>query len=211
MKTEYTRANIVAFIKNLDTRAQKFTDEKIDDIINRGYAELSTVSKRIFSNEEVAALEPYYESGELQITVDVEEDVTEIYDLYTTIEGDRDKSICQRTIQGIGMYVDNDVAYRDNRYVGRVHLSLDTLDEVFDNVVVKYYYTPTAVTDSVYMDSQTYLAWTDAMWAATNYFLKDIEGEAQKRNSMGRTSKSMTQEPEDIPEHARALFGGFGI
>ncbi|RKY55370.1 MAG: hypothetical protein DRP93_03465, partial [Candidatus Neomarinimicrobiota bacterium] len=100
------------------------TDEKIDNIINRGYAELSTVSKRVFSNEEIIDLTPYYEASELQLTLDIEEDVTEVYNLYTTIEGDRSTSICQRVEQGIGMYVNSDVSYRDNRSIGRIHVDL---------------------------------------------------------------------------------------
>ena len=211
MKNEYTRDTIVDFIKNLDTRAQKFSDTQIDNVINRGYAELMTVSKTIFSNEEVVDLEPYYEGSELTLTLEVEDDATEVYDVYVTLEDGKDTSICQQVIQDVGIYRNSDLAYRDNRYIGRVHLDLEVVDETFDNVVVKYYYTPKATDQSVYMDSQTYLSWTDSMWAATNYFLKDIEGEAQKRASMHRTSKSITQDPEDVPDQERSLFGGLGI
>ena len=213
-KTEYTRDTISAFIKGLDTRARTLEEPKINEIINRGYAELSTVSKRLFSNEEVIDMQQFYDSGEVNISIDLEEDVTEVYDLYTTIEGeDVDTSVCQEVIQGIGIYRDSDFSFRDNRYIGRVHLDLDGLsgmatDVVFDNLIVKYYYTPKATTESVFMDSQVYLTFQDAMWAALNYFMKDIEGEAQKRSSMQRTSKSAAQEPEDIPDMGRAMFGG---
>lgn len=210
MKTEYTRDQITDFIKNLDVRASKFTDVQLDNVINRGYAELTTVSKRIFSNEDVVSLDGYYSAGETKITLDVEDDATEIYDLYVTFEGD-DKKIAHEVLQDVGIYRNDNVAYRDNRYIGRVHVDLEAIDEVFDNLVVKYYYTPKAADTSVYMDTQTYLAWTDAMWAAANYFLKDIEGETQKRASMGRTSKSISQDPEDIPDRARTIFGGLGL
>lgn len=208
-KTEYTKAAIVTFIKDLDTRAKSLSDSKIDNIIDRAYAELTTVSKKLFSNEEVISLAAYYEVGELKATLDIEDDVTEIYDMYTTIEGDTaDKSICQDIVQGIGIYRNTDVLYRD-RYVGRFHVDLSVKESIlFDNMVVKYHFTPKATTDSVFMDSQLYLAFQDALWAALNYFMKDVEGEAQKRASMTRTTKSAPQEPEDIPEESRAMFGG---
>jgi len=209
-KTQYTRAEIVAFIKSLDSRAREFDDAKIDTIINRGYAELNTVSKRLFSNEEVIALEDYYNSSETKFTMDIEDDVTEIYDIYVTLEDENtDRSICQAIVNNIGIYRNHDIAYRDNRYLGRFNIDLTTDDNIYDNVVVKYYYTPKATDEGVFMDSQVYLAFQDAMWAALNYFQRDIEGEAQKRASMERTSKSTTQEPEDIPTRSRAIFGGF--
>ena len=210
-KTKYTKETIVAFIRELDVRARTIADTKINNIIDRGYAELTTVSKRLFSNEEVVDLAIYYDAGEKKLTLDVEEDVTEVYDIYVTREGD-EKWLCQEEIQGVGIYRNNDVAFRDNRYLGRVHLDLTPkyiADIVFDNCVIKYYYTPRSTDDDVYMDSQVYLAFQDAMWAALNYFMKDIEGESQKRASMTRTSKSTTQEPEDIPTEGRAMFGGF--
>lgn len=211
-KKSYTRETIVSFVKGLDTRARTFTDDQINNVINRGYAELMTQSKRIFSDQDIIPLDDYYDIGEMKVTLDVDVDVTEIYDLYVTIEGDdRLKDRANEVIQGIGIVRHNDLAYRDNRYTGRFHLDLDSTDEVFDNAIVKYYYTPSASDEIVYMDAQTYLAFTDAMWAATNYFLKDIEGEAQKRASMIRTSESITQGPEDIPTSDRAMFGNMGV
>lgn len=212
-KTQYTREQVVAFIKSLDTRAREYDDTMIDNIINRGYAELTTTSKRIFSNEEVLSLDDYYDMKELKFTVDISDDVTEIYDIYLTIEdlSNKDIAICQEVVQDIGIYRNNSTAYRDNRYIGRCHTNLAAehlSQHVFDSLVVKYYYTPTATAENVYMDSQVYLAWQDAMWAALNYFQKDIEGEAQKRTSMQRTSKSTAQEPEDMPGFTRAIFGG---
>lgn len=208
-KTKYTKEQIVAFIKDLDTRAKSLSDEKIDYVIDRGYAELATVSKRLFSNEEVVPLSEFYNSGETRITLDIEEDVTEVYDFYVTVEGDNtDKSICQEVVQGIGIYRNSDLAYRDNRYIGRVHLDLSVETTVFDNAVTKYYYTPKATDSDVYMDSQVYIAFQDAIWASLNYFMKDVEGEAQKRASMIRTGKSTSNEPEDLPDFNRSVFFG---
>ena len=209
-KTAYTRESIVTFIKNLDVRAREYNADKIDNIINRGYAELTTVSKRLFSNEEIISLDEYYEVNEKSFTIDIEEDVTEVYDIYVTIEDElADKSICQEVTHGIGVYRDFDLAYRDNNNLGRCHVDLGTVsDRTFDNLIIKYYYTPKATTETIYMDSQTYMTFQDAMWAALNYFAKDVESESQKRASMQRTSKSTAQEPEDIPDMGRAIFGG---
>jgi len=210
MKTEYTRDTINVFIRGLDVRAKTLTDAQLNGVIDRGYGELMTTSLRLFSNEDVVSLNEYYEVGETRLTFDVEDDATEVYDVYTTIEGDRDKSYCEEVVQGVGICRNNDVAYRDNRYVGRVHLDLTTdtnPDLVYDNCVVKYYYTPKASDDAVMMSSQVYVTFQDAMWASLNYFLKDVESETQKRASMERTSKAIARVPEDIPERGRAVFG----
>ena len=210
-KTKYTKEDIVAFVKDLDSRAKTLSPTKIDAIINRGYAELTTVSKTLFSNEEVLALTPYYEGKELKFSVDIDEDVTEVYDTYLTLEdGNTSKNrYSHEVIQGIGIFRNRDVAFRDNRYVGRVHVDLGVLKDVtFDNLVVKYYYTPKITSGDVYMSSQLYLAFQDAIWAALNYFMKDVEGEAQRRTSMYRTGKSTIHEPEDIVDSTRAVFGG---
>jgi len=210
MKNEYTKEHIVEFIKTLDTRAKTFSPEKIDQVINRAYAELTAVSRKIFSNEDITDLGQYYDSGQSGFTAEVLDDVTEIYKIYTTVEGPfADKTICQYVNQDVGEYYDDNVAYRDNRNVGTIHVRLDAVDTKFDNLVVKYYYTPSAQSQSVYMDSQTYLSWQDAIGTAVNYFLHDSEEESRKRASLARTSKSMTQEPEDAPEEIRAVFSGF--
>ena len=150
-KTKYTKEEIVAFVKDLDTRAKTLSETKIDAIINRGYAELTTVSKRLFSNEEVLSLASYYEGGEYKFIVDVDEDVTEVYDVYTTIEGeDRDKSMCQEIIQGVGIYRNDSLSFRDNRYIGRIQTDLSTVETEFDNLVIKYSITEDS---SEYMNS----------------------------------------------------------
>ena len=206
MKNAYTRQEVVDYIKSIDVRARKFTDADINNTINRGYAELSTVTKQAFSSEEIVDLQELYDGSETKHTFDVEDDVTDIYDIYVTQEGD-DKSMSQVVIQDVGIYRNSDLAFRDNRYVGRIHVDLDAVDTKFDSLVVKYFYTPSATDETVYMDSQTYLAWQDAMGAATSYFLKDVDEETRKRTSMNRTSKSMVQQdPEDSVDSVRAVF-----
>lgn len=213
MKTKYTRDSINTFIRGLDVRAKTMSDSQLDNVINRGYAELMTVSSRLFSNEDVVSLDEYYEAGETKLSFDLEDDATEVYDLYLTIESDDvNKTYCDEVVQGIGICRNKNVVYRDNRYIGRVHIDLDTKyysnDYKFDNCLVKYYYTPKATDDDVMMSAQVWLTFTDAMWASLNYFLKDVESESQKRASMTRTSAAVKDVPEDIPDRSRAVFGG---
>lgn len=219
MKSKYTREQIVSFVKSLDVRAQKFTDEQIDNVINRGYAELVSHRKTIFSNEEVADLAKNYAIPQLNDTFEIEEDVTEIYDIYLQDGTAEPGDFHQRYIQGSGIYVNSEMAYRDNRETGRVHIDLGRSKDFseipsghqFDTLVVKYYYTPKATDETVYMDAQTYLAWTDAMNVATNYFLKDVENEMRKQASLKRTSASIGNDVEDELTERRAMFGGWGL
>jgi len=211
-KTGYTRDNIVNNIKLLDVRVRNLTEEQIDAVIDMAYAELSIVSPELFSNEEIINLDEYYDTSEMKATFDVEEDATEIYDVYTTIEGeDTLKDTCTEVVQGIGICRNKDVAYLDNRYVGRFHIDLgaeSALDTVYDNLIAKYYFTPSATTEIVYMSKQVFRSFQDAIGIAVNYFVKDIEGEAQKRASLLRTSSGIQNAPEDIPDMPQSIFGG---
>ena len=207
MKNTYSNDDITEFIKNLDVRAREFDAAKIAQVKNRGYAEMMTLSKHLFSGEEVVDLGPYYDLGETELTFDVEDNVNEVYDLYLTIEGDQVLPHGVTTIQGVNQYRNNNTFYKDNRSVGRVHLDLTNEDQVFDTAIVKYFYTPNATTEDLYMDAQTYLSFQDAMWVAVNYFLKDIEGESQKRASLQRTITSVSKEPEDETTFHRSVFG----
>ena len=208
-KTGYTRDTIINNIKFLDVRAKNLTDEQIDAVINMAYAELSITSRELFSNEEIVNLDAYYDTSEMKATFDVEEDALEIYDLYTTIEGDdRLKDTCEEVVQGIGINRNNNLAFRDNRYIGRFHIDLEAEDTIYDNLIAKYYFTPSATTEIVYMSKQVFRSFQDALGIAVNYFVKDIEGEAQKRASLLRTSSGIQDAPEDIPDMRPAMFGG---
>ena len=207
-KRRYTKEEIVAFIKDLDTRAVKLSDTKIDNIIDRAYSELMTISKSLFSDEEVLDLAPYYESDEGKITVQINRDVTYVYDLYVTLEGEHKlKDACDDIINEIGLCRNPEIIKRDNRNNDIVHIYLDYIDDTrFDNAVIKYFYTPISTQDDIFMDSQVYIAFQDALGTSLNYFLKDVETENQKRNSMNRTARAAVQEPNDTPEPVRAVF-----
>jgi len=124
MKNRYTPEDIIDAVKSLDTRAARLESDQITNVINDGYAELCTIIQA-FSNEEVVDLQPFYDTGEQQVTLDIEEDVSEIYDLYLTIENKSKTSFDH----GIRKIRDENIIYKDNRYNGRVHLDFDLLQE----------------------------------------------------------------------------------
>lgn len=193
MKKPYTSELVADTVRALDVRALKLTESQINLIIDDGYAELVTIIQA-FSDEEVLSLQSYYEVGEEKVTLDIQEDVNEIYDLYLTREG-KDIDIYE---YGIEKLRDPKYIYRDNRYNGRVHIELEALPQQVDNAVLKYYYTPTHTTDTVYMDAQTWLAFKSALGVALYDALHDVPRNGQKRAETIRRAKAIIPElPED--------------
>jgi hypothetical protein len=188
MLKPFTRKDIEKMIKTLDKRTDTFTEEDFDDVINIGYAELVLLSP-VFSNEEVVPLDEYYEVGETKITLDITEDVDFVYDLYVT----RENQDVEVYLHGIDKIRDESVIYKDSRAVGRVHVNLDNYkgSEQLDNVVIKYAYTPSAISEIVYMDQQTMLVMRDALGCALYNRLNDTEREKQKRASLIRAAKQL--------------------
>lgn len=204
MKQQYSKADMIELIKTLDTRAEKLSDAKLDIILNMGFAELETVAK-LFSGEEVIAMDNFYTSGETLITLDIEEDVSAIYDMYLTVENlNKDEYL-----YGIKQIRDKGCIYPDNRYMGRVHINLaDTPEgEVIDNAVIKYFYVPKATNTYFYMDQPTYLATINAMGAALYDVLNDVARSQQKRAAMVRTATAITPyNPEDLIQTKPSMF-----
>lgn len=205
MKKVYTPEMLISAVKGLDTRAQKLSDEKIATVIDDGYTELCTIIQA-FSNEEIVNLDPFYETEETLITLDVEEDVSDIYDLYLTVEN-QDKDLYD---YGIKKIRDDKIIYKDNRYNGRVHIDLDTLTETVNSAVIKYYYVPVNTTSNVYMDAQTWLALKSAIGVALYDTLHDVERNGQKRAEMTRRARAvMPSLPEDAtdPSYGHIFHG----
>lgn len=204
MKKAYTNETITTTVKALDVRAQKFSTDQINNVIDDAYSELCTIVQA-FSDEEVVELDSFYEAGELQITLDIEEDVVEIYDLYLTKEN-LDKTVYD---YGIEQTRSEKLIYRDNRYNGRVHVDLDanaqsTLpNSNYDNAIIKYYYIPTSTTEVVYMDAQTWIAFKSALGVALYDEVHDVERNGQKRAEMARRAKAIIPSmPEDAKQPA---------
>jgi len=220
MKVEYTKEYFVNRIKNLDVRAKKLSDDDIDNILNDGFAEISTIGM-LFSDEEVIDMADYYSNGEKQLTLDIEEDVTQIYDYYLTNESQA-SDIFYHGIQKLQdsrfKRLDNsdqNSMWKDNRYNGRVHINLDEVPNniIVENAIIKYFYIPTSSSTSYYMDSQTRLATESAMGAAMYEYLHDVEKAGQKRAAMKRQGLAIIpfQDPEDLHKTYRSVFTGGGI
>jgi len=197
-----------------DKRAETLSDAVIDNIINDGFAEVSTLGM-FFSDEEVVSMLPYYEAGELQLTLDIEEDVTSIYDYYLTEEEQSYENythgIKKFQYSNFRMRDNSDVnsMYLDNRYNGRVHVDLERVRKgaIVNNAVIKYYYIPTATTETYFIDAQTRLATESAMASALYDYLHDVERASQKRAQFTRQAMAIIPEdPEDLHRDRVSLF-----
>ena len=222
MLRQITRAEVVKMISTLEnTRTAKFTEDDYNYVIDMGYAELATVN-HVFYNEEVVSMDEYYASGELKISLEVEDDVAFVYDLYLTRE-DKSSDIFSHGIEKVR---NTNAIYKDNRQTGMFHIDLSKVkDGKVDNAIIKYAFTPEATTEIIYIDQQTYLAMRDAFGCALYNRLNDVEREAQKRASLQRTAKAILPTyPNDyiIPEEGtdsmdegrvsvRAMFSGLGV
>ena len=205
MKKAYSPGVVLEALKNLDVRTKTLSSDKLNAIIDDAYTELCTIIQA-FSNEEVVRLQTYYDLNERKVMLDIEEDVSEIYDLYLTVEN-QDK---YEFDYGVKKIRDRRAIYRDNRYGGRVHIDFDVLTQTVDNAVLKYYYVPTHTNNIVYMDAQTWLALKSAMGVALYSTLHDVERNGQKRAEMTRRARSILPSmPEDAtdPAYGRIFTG----
>ncbi len=203
MKNKYTQADMIARFKMLDVRAKKLTDDQIMVLMDRAYGNLSAMFGYAFSDEEVVNMDQYYANGELKLSLDVEEDVIDIYDLYLTEENQ------SAYLHGIKETRDENQVYRDNRYSGRLHIDLthsvtipssgiDDGEGRYDNCVVKYFYTPVTTVDDIYMDSITYTALEQAWQVVLSDYVKDEKGKAEALTDMMRLGSKITMPPEDF-------------
>ncbi len=209
MKRIYTKKDIVDKVKRFDKRASAMSEERIDDIINIAYSEVTAIVQA-FSDEEIIDLLPFYLSGELKFTVDIEEDVSGVYDNYITIEN----MDTEMYPHGIKKIRDKDIVYQDNRYNGRIHVDLTTLtyDQQPSNLVVKYYYTPQTTSEDVAMDQQTWLCFTFALGTALYDDLHDVDRSSQKRAGLKRTALAiLVDEPEDSMDPGKPSMFPYGV
>lgn len=214
MKVSYPKQYFIDRIKKQDKRALALDSEDIDNIINDGFAEMSTIGM-FYSDEEVVSMVPYYEAGELKLTLDIEEDVTAIYDFYLTEEEQSyenyEHGIKRFQYSNFRMRDKSDVnsMYLDNRYNGRVHIDLTQVrkNHTADNAVIKYYYTPTSAATTFFMDAQVRLATESAMASAMYDYLHDVERAGQKRAQFTRQAMAIIpQNTEDYSKDKVSLF-----
>lgn len=221
MRRKITKVQLLAYIQGLDTRAEDLSPAQLDEVMLTGFSEIATVVTP-FSNEEVVNISEYVLNGETNITLDVEEDVLDIYDLYMDVSKQTDSRI-----QGIDIYRNTNVLFKDGRYVGRVHIALGELisstryiDNKYgitpgdiNNIIIKYLYTPDADFEDAFIDSQAYLTLQFAMATSLYDYLHDVETASQKRAGMIRTGKAvMHSKPEDFrPEDTKPSMFPSGV
>ncbi len=198
MKRKITKVQMVEYMTDLDTRCKKWDDAHFDRAINNGFAELATVANP-FTNELNESLQTYYEHGELVFTLNLPEDVTNVYDLYVMKTANtfnvwkHDEEKCR----------DEDVIWRSNssNQIINVDLTKDVQRRVFETAVVKYFYIPTADFDEIYIANDVYLALESAIAAATYDMLHDIEKASQQRAAFTRKGQSLLEPyPEDYTD-----------
>lgn len=219
MKNSYPLTYFIKRLKKLDKRMDLLPEEDLLEIINDGFAEVSTIGM-FFSDEEVISMVPYYEAGEKQITLDIQEDVTQIYDYYLTQENQSftlDYHGINKLQDSRFRRIDNsdiNSMWLDSRYDGRVHIDLNRVGNnvTVDNAVVKYFYVPTSDSDVFYMDNQTRLATESAIASAGYDYIHDVERASQKRAAMKRQAMAIIPTmPEDLEKPYRAMFPGGGV
>lgn len=188
MKRKVTKESLLTYIRNLDKRTSAMSDTQLDEVLLQGFSEMSTIAQ-VFTNEEVVDLQPYITAGEDKVTIDIEQDVTEIYDLYVTTEN------TGTLVQGVYIYKDDSdmplFIYEDNRYTGRVHIDINNLPLNTNNAVIKYFFIPGADFVDAYLDGQVDLALKNALAACLYDVLHDVERATQKRAAMMRTTLSI--------------------
>ena len=188
MKRKISKDQLVNYIKQLDKRADKMSAEAIDEVILQGFTELSTVVYP-FTEEQIIDITPFIEAGEDKITVDIDLDVVEIYDLYIVTETETDGTVKEQ-----GTYVARDdtenpkFLYEDNRYTGRYHIIVEELPASAINAVAKFFYIPGPDFVDAYVDGQTELALKNACASSLYDVLHDVERSSQKRAAMIRTA-----------------------
>jgi len=204
VKREIKKSQLIHLLNNLDKRSLELSNESIDEIINNAFAELSTVA-RLFTDEDVLSTRDYYDNGELIFTLDIHSDVVYVYDLYLTVEN-QDHNIFDH---GINKITDLNCIYRDNRESGRIHVDLTKVPEnqIIDNIVIKYFYTPSATDNSIYMDQPTYVATRNALGVALYDWMNDVDRSMQKLAAMKRTGlAAVPNDPEDLLEPKPSMF-----
>ena len=204
MQRPYTKDFIFDTVKLMDTRAKKLTDEEIHAVIDDGYSEMAAIY-HLFSNQEVIDLAPIYESQEVKFTIEIEEDVVDVYEIYLTVEN-QSFDLYEHGIKKID---DRNAIYSDNRMMGVVHINLSQTDEVCDNAVIKYFYTPDSTDEVVYMDKPTFLAAKNAFHASLLDKFHDTERYMQKLAAVKRTvNAAIPKDPHDLIGTRDSIFPG---
>jgi hypothetical protein len=210
MKRIITKDDLINYMKVLDTRVRKLDADVIDQIIIDSFAEFSTVSNSI-SNRYIVDLKPYYDAGETKFNIQIPEDVVFIYDLYLA------KSTDDLLLSEHGEYHvrDESVIWADaqKRDVFHVNLEDQKYGQSYDLAYAEYIYIPhDANFTEIYMHTDAYNAYRDALSASAYDYLHDDEKALMKRSEMKRKAMSIANAyPEDYAEPKRARMFPYGV
>lgn len=197
MKRNISKAELTTFITELDTRMKTWDEPKIDRAINNGFAELNTISQP-FMSESNTSLIDYYELLEYRFTIEPEDDIVSIYDMYL-MRQDQDELF---NLHGEEKDRDPNRIFKDPNNNNIINVDLNTEDgSVYDFAVVKYFYVPTADFDNLFVSQEVYIAIEASIAAAAYDMVHDIEAASQKRSAMKRLGMSILDVyPSDYSE-----------
>jgi hypothetical protein len=201
MKRRITKVDLISYIKLIDTRCKKWTDEEFDRVINDGFAELCTVINP-FVADVTEDLAPYYEIGELNFTINIPSDVNDIYDLYLVHEN-RDEFFF---LHGEEKDRDKNRIWRDSKDLDIVHVDLHYPADgaPYDLAVIKYSYIPTSEFDELFLSNDVYIALQSAISSASYNVLKDVESSGQMRSQYKRQASAVLNPyPDDYNDNAK--------
>ena len=208
MKRRIKKEDLVVFLRELDTRIEDKSEAWIDRAINSGFAELGTVTNQ-FTMETSIDLLPYYENGETKLTINLSQDVNYVFDMYLMVDS-QNPDLYKHGERKIR---DENLIYSDAQDISSINVDLKGSNnyyiDTFTAAVVKYFYTPNADFDDIYIGGDVYLALENALAAAAYQMLHDVEKNGQMRAAMTRTGLAiLTQDPEDYQDLVRypAIF-----
>jgi len=214
LKRQVTREDITEYIKRLDKRAISLTSQQITDIITSGFGELSTY-KFPFSGETVVNLKPYMDAGEEKITIEIEEDVHSVYDLYVTLHSTQKVDFVDSNDEMHGTPISYETGlhrlkkmiYRDDFDTSKVHIQLKNAPLNVQNAVIRYHYFPTENFTELYTNAQGRLAIQYAMASCLYDYLHDVKRSEQKRAALKRvTGSNMSDAPESFEPYKENMF-----
>lgn len=195
MRRLVTKNDLKTFIKRLDTKCLKFTDDKFNDIIDKAFAEMQYV----FSDEDALEVSQYIEDGVEKMSYDIDRDVTYIYDAFLS-------SDAIGTIQNTDLMVEI-----DPRIIGRINIDFGSQADRYGRysvhppvtggeptvLIVRYYYVPTSSFDEIYMDREAQKLLLDALKYVVYADLHDKK-ELLYGNKFRDALASMNKDPLDM-------------
>jgi len=208
MKRKVLKTDLIDTIHETDRRTKSWTDKEIDKVITNAFVELLTLDAP-FSREVRVDLEEYRISGESKGVIHLDYSVVMIYDMFLLKELS-DDSLYDR---GEKRNSNSNVIWRNPQAKDQVFFNLKSsyIDDVYETLVVKYYYVPTDSNfQELLLNSDEYVALDTALEVAVLAKLKDYDGSEKVRRRLVLLGGNLTNiHPTDWPGPDRRIFGGY--